>query len=895
MPRRHRYVPPSSVAMFVSLLLSQLPARSWADDSALKVTTPVARSPVYDLSQATIFNKVLYYVNAQYFDKTRIDGRRMLWGVLDYLQRDVPELFVDRLPDDVPRAIRVRVGDQERTFPVDNVDSPWQLRGVVKDIFKFMQPNLAPVAPGDVSRRLVDIETTACNGMLNTLDPHSVLLDVDKFNDMRTTSAGPLGGSGLTIEMDRNGRIVVKKPIPDAPAIRAGIRPLDRIVRLNDESTANMTLQEVVDRLRGDVGSPVDVYVERAGLSVPKKFTIVRDYVRPPTIDPPAQILMVPAAQGRRAAKVGYFRLLSFAATAETDVAKALAFFDREKVNGIVMDLRTNSGGLYDQAKKESDYQWRLDPPSTANDNQPIGTVSYLYTPVASKRQPSVEDEPEPTLTSAPEEPEGLDDATIDYPVEFPRDLLAQTRSARRQDLLDQSRELVKPAQAEQDRKLQAAMAKLGVDWSPGPTSSVGSVETSLVLVGEVDKVTAGQTITIRGTVKNSGTAAVYRVWAVLHSGDVVFDQGEMVFGKIAPGASKTYDMTIRIPRYTFTRTDVIRAEFSGQGNLRAASAEMSLNIEGRRRPMFAYAYQTIDDVAGNRDGRVQKGERVRTLLRIKNIGDGVALRTGAMLRNGQDQPGILIGAGRFEVKDLAPGATQDFSFVYDVGENFRKDEYQLELMVADSVLGESIADKITVKIAPPDYAPATDDVSLSVERTGAPIRESPTADGRVLGHADKGSVFRGTGKISGYYRIDLEPGRPAFVAAADVSRGGSGRSTFRPTWHVTPPTLSISAPTVVSGPLVHIKGIATDDAEVRYIYAQVWNRETKLPPKKVLYLPNKGEKKRLPFEADVALWPGSNLIQFFARNGSQIQSSRSLMVLRQPAPGADQTRATTR
>jgi hypothetical protein len=66
----------------------------------------------------------------------------------------------------------------------------------------------------------------------------------------------------------------------------------------------------------------------------------------------------------------------------------------------------------------------------------------------------------------------------------------------------------------------------------------------------------------------------------------------------------------------------------------------------------------------------------------------------------------------------------------------------------------------------------------------------------------------------------------------------------------------------------------------VRYVYAQVWNRETKLPPKKVFYFPNKGEKKRLPFEADVALWPGSNLIQVFARNGNKIQSVGGLTVL---------------
>ena len=65
--------------------------------------------------------------------------------------------------------------------------------------------------------------------------------------------------------MDRKGRIVVKKPMPETPAIKAGIKAKDHIVRINNESTINMTLTEAVERLRGDVGAPVDVYIERDG------------------------------------------------------------------------------------------------------------------------------------------------------------------------------------------------------------------------------------------------------------------------------------------------------------------------------------------------------------------------------------------------------------------------------------------------------------------------------------------------------------------------------------------------------------------------------------------------------------------------------------------------------
>jgi carboxyl-terminal processing protease len=990
----------------------------------------------YQLSQAQIFSKTLYYVNSQYFDRTRLDPKRMLVGALDFLQRDVPEILADRFPERDPKQVTVKVNGESKVFPIERVDSPWALRSAMKDILAFIEPRLRPVATKDRARHLAEIEMTATNGMLYTLDPHSVLLDVDSFKDMRTTTQGKFGGLGIVIEMDRKGRITVKKPMPDTPAIRIGIKAKDHIVRINNESTMNMTLQEAVDRLRGDVGSPVDVYVDRSGVTTPKKFTIVRDYIRPPAIDPPARVLSVPGTGGQPAAKIGYFRIISFSANTETDLAKTLSYFEHEKVKGIIMDLRGNPGGLYDQAQKvadafiesgvlvsmvgvggaqrkdehatrngdtkvplavlvsqtsasaseivagalknldrgviigettfgkgsvqmlfdipspvpfgknseddklglklttaqyltpgdvsiqgvgvtpdielvrarvekksdeawislqpstrrrqESDYEWHLENPNAHKGGHPFESVSYLFVPPPGKDQNHADDE---DVENNPDEEdaEEPEEARIDYPIELARDFLAQAKTAQRQELVNSSKPFFDKARAEQDKKLSLALEKLGVDWSNGPATAQGVLQTSLSLSEGESKGRGGQPIKIRGIVKNIGSTTAYRVRAVLRSDNLLFDENEMVFGKVAPGASKTYDLWVKIPRNSLTRTDVLRAEFSGQGKLNASSAEMTLNIEGKAHPLFAYAYQTIDDVAGNRDGRVQKGERVRTVVRIKNIGTGTALRTEAIVRNGAGQEGILISAGRFETKDLAPNATKDFSFVYEVGNEFQGDEYQLELTVADTVLGESISDKIKIKIAPPGPAPSPDEGTVTATKTNLALRESPENNALVLGYANRGSSFHCTGKLGDFSRVELEPGRPAFVATADVSRGGSGAPTYRQAWDVTPPVLSVNAPTVVTGNSVHIKGIATDNTEVKDVYVRVWNRESKLPPKKVFYLPNKGEKTQLPFETDVPLWPGSNLIQVFARESNEVQSVQTLMVLQRPSVSVSQ------
>jgi carboxyl-terminal processing protease len=990
-------------------------------------------STAYDLSQIPVFTKALYYVNNNYFDKTRLDPKRMLVGALDFLQRDVPEILVDRFPERDPKQVTIKVNQQARTFNIERVESPWSLRTSLQEIFRFVQPNLQPVAAKEEARRLVEIEMTATNGMLYTLDPHSILLDVESFKDMRTTTQGKFGGLGIVIEMDRKNRIVVKEPMKETPAARAGIKPKDHIVRINSESTVNMTLQEAVDRLRGDPGAPVDVYIER-GATPAKKYSIVRDFIRPPAIHPDPRVLTAPAANGQPAAKIGYFRIVNFSANTDSDLTKALAMFEQEKVKGIIMDLRENPGGLYDQAQKvadafidsgvlvsmvgvggvqqkdehasrngepkvplavlinqrsasaseivagaiknlnrgviigetsfgkgsvqmlfditspvpfggkseddklglklttaqyltpgglsiqgvgvtpdieldrtrvdkrsdeavinlqnsarrrqESDYEWHLDHPSARKGTRPSEVISYLYVPPPGAKVPSEEDD-----DSAAEDGEAddstADDNRTDFQIDFARDLLAQAKSMKRSEVVASSKAFFDRVRAEEDKKVAQAIEKLGVDWSAGPTSGApGQLQVSLAPLGGDGKVAAGNSVKVRGTVKNVGGSTVYRARAVLKSDNLLFDENEMVFGKLAPGASKTYDLTVKVPKNSLTRTDVIHADVLAQGPVKAGSAELMVNIDGKPRPQFAYTYQTIDDVQGNKDGLVQRGERVRLLMKVKNIGHGASLKTEAILRNGQGQEGILISAGRFDGKELPVGATKPFSFVYEVSPDFKGEDFQLELMVGDTILGESVTDKIKIKVAGGPVAVQPDSEVVTVASGEAMLREAPVDGALVIGRASKGLSFKATGKSGPFTRVEIEPNRFAFVNTADVHGGGTVQGTFKPEWHVTPPVLTVSAPTVVNGNQVHVKGTVTDDHEVKDVYVRVWNRDSKLPPKKVFYLPNRGDKNRLTFEADVPLWPGSNLVQVFARETNEIQSVQTIVVL-EKGPGA--------
>jgi carboxyl-terminal processing protease len=1034
-------------AVALALVLS---VRHRGDDLQLEANSPLRAAvrqaaSAYDLSQLPVITKTLFYVRENYFDKSRFDHKRMLVGALDFLQRDVPEILIDRYPERDPKQVKVRVGGQEQTFNIEQVDSPWSMRRVLQDIFRFVQPNLQPVGSKDEARRLLDVEVAAANGMLYTLDPHSVLLDVESFKEMRTQTQGKFGGLGIVIGQDPKGRIVVRKPMPETPASKAGIKAKDHIARINNESTVNMTLTEAVERLRGDVGSPVDVYIERKGVEGAKKYTIVRDSIRPPAIEPAPRVMTVPAAGGQPAAKIGYFRIVQFNANTEPNLTEALAMFEREKVKGIIMDLRSNPGGLYDQAQKvadafidsgvlvsmvgvggsqrkdehasrngtvkaplavlvnqlsasaseivagavknldrgvvigettfgkgsvqmlfdipspvtvgskgeddrlglklttaqyltpgdvsiqgvgvtpdvdlvrlrvqkfqdesviqlqrssrrrqESDYEWHLDHPSALKGAKPAETVSYLFVPPPGQERRAAEDDDDDGENaeqeeSEDEESEALEENLIDFPMEFARDLLASTKAARRREMITGAKAFFDKVRGEEDKKLAGALEKMGVDWSAGPASPpAGQVQVSLTTPGSDHKVAAGNTVKIRGTVKNVGTAPVYRVHALLSSENPYFDENEMVFGKIAPNESKSFDLVVKVAKATLTRTDVIRAAVFGQGSLRANPAELTLNVEGKPRPLFAYSYQTVDDVKGNQDGRVQVGEKVRMLVKVKNIGPGPAVKTEAILRNGPGQEGILISAGRFEAKDLAPGATKTFSFVYEIGSEFRGEDYQLELMVGDSVLGESVTDKIRVKVtgAPTPVEASTG--TVTVTHGDVALREAPVADALVVGKAANGAGLKVTGKAGNFVRVELEAGRPAFVASTDVKTGGALKLAFTPTWQVTPPVLTVSGPSVVNGSAVTVKGLVTDDVVVKDLFIRVYNRDSKLPAKKVYYMSNRGEKTRMPFQTDVPLWPGSNIVQVFARETNDVQSVATLVVLQKQGPALVQAR----
>ncbi|WP_112320469.1 S41 family peptidase [Oceanibium sediminis] len=188
---------------------------------------------------------------------------------------------------------------------------------------------------------------SAINGMLSSLDPHSSYLAPDDFSDMREQTRGEFGGLGIEVTQE-DGFIKVVTPIDDTPAARAGVEPGDFITHVDDEPILGLTLSEAVDLMRGPVGSDLTITIVREGEEEPFDLTITRD------------IITVRAVRARTEANVVVLRVSSFTEQTYPNLESGLAeqveeLGGMDNVDGFVIDLRNNPGGLLNQAVAVSD------------------------------------------------------------------------------------------------------------------------------------------------------------------------------------------------------------------------------------------------------------------------------------------------------------------------------------------------------------------------------------------------------------------------------------------------------------------------------------------------------------------------------------------------------------
>ncbi|MCC6748736.1 MAG: PDZ domain-containing protein [Deltaproteobacteria bacterium] len=982
----------------------------------------------YDLTALKVFTVVLGRIKDHYVEPERVKPREMLREALDAIEKEVAEVLIKEAPD--KKTLTIRVQDTERTFDVSGVDSPWALSSRMKSILRFMQPHLLPATD------IRDVEYAAINGMLSTLDPHSVLLKPDLYNEMKLSTRGEFGGLGIVIAMIQ-GVLTVMNPMKGTPAETAGIKSCDQILKINDDSTMNMTLNQAVSKLRGVPGSRVDVTIQRAGWAKPVRKTLTRAIIKVDSVN--SRII---------SKKIGYVRLGSFQGNSYDDLRDHVRKLKKKGMKGLILDLRGNPGGLLDQAIKISDMfiesgtllttvshagklreekRAKLDgteerypiavlvssgsasaseivagalkhldraviigrttfgkgsvqvlydnddgsalkltiaqyltpgdisiqsvgitpdigtAPAVVKDDflrlrineqftreqdlskhlthrnvrrneKPLRTVRYLATDAQPHKDEEEEEEDQEkegaNLCLFPDrrcKPTDEDKFVEDFQIRLARDLLAQARGWRRSQVLAGSTAFFAKREQEEDKRVADALEKLGVDWSDGksdakaggspkPGDERPKLSVSVTTEPKGGKAKACQAMKLKVTVKNEGKVAAHRLQAVSESTNRLFAGRELAFGRVEPGASRTWVLPMKI-RDLPTRVDDVTLKFTDGSGTAYPPNTFHLSTKGVDRPTFAYGYQMVDDIQGNEDGRIQRGEQLRLLVKVRNTGKGPAFRTMTTLRY-LGASAATVGKGRFDLGRLEPGESKTASFTLDVDPGYQGSSLGLELKVYDDALGETVSDKLSFQVVQPQAGPAKASGGVRVNGKRVAIHAWAAADAPVVGHALRGGSFKVLGRHEGWYRILAAPERPAFVSSKEVTPGSEGGTArFQASWQVTPPKLTLQVPTyLTSAATIRVSGSAVDETKVADLFIFVRNPDAKVE-RKVYYQSTRNSKtpNRLDFATDLPLWPGANYVSVYTRESADVQANETVVIFRKRDKGAKEGAAAAR
>jgi len=988
----------------------------WPRENGLQIdidTSPRARAAreqtPWDLTKLTVMNRAILEVNEHYVDPTRVDHQRMMLAGLNAIQRSVAPVLVHY--EDDAENLKVQVNSDEGEFAIADVSSPWELAERFREVFGFLQEHLENEEDLD----LRDVEYAAVNGMLKTLDPHTVLLTPKVFAEMQTSTRGEFGGLGIVISI-RDGHLTVIRPMPDTPAFKAGLERNDRIVKINDESTLNMPLQEAVDRLRGTPGSKVDIYITRknhAGTwSNPRRVQLTRAVIHIESVE-----------QRMLQGGVGYIRINNFQGNTEKDVRRALSTLRKRKMKGLVLDLRGNPGGLLDQAVQVADTFLDGGPIVTTSSQDPHqreekfarsggtepdypmvvlinggsasaseivagalknhdraliigeqsfgkGSVQVLYNfqdgsalklTVAQYLTPgevsiqgvgivpdiaispmtvdkddmdlkvdqiflreselpshltheSASDSQRPSVVlgyylsselrqrlreAEPNEEENEDQEN--FLIRFSRNLVANAKSSRRPLMLKSARPVLERIQRQEDEKVARDLRKLGIDWSVGANKGPSDVKVvAKTSVGD-KPARAGDPLDLEVQVTNEGDQTLYQLRAVTRSDNRLFEGRELVFGKLEPGETRSWKTTLgvcrmeedekrvcRIPRDVADRADGIVVEFEEAHGRIPEPVEVRTVIRALPEPRFAHGIQVADNVSGNGDGRVQRGEQVTLYLTVKNVGAGRTYEVQANLSNRSGR-GVLLNNGRFQTENLAPGDEWVVPFTFQVLPDFEGEAAELELAVIDTDLRVYATEKVAV----PVYEDAQPLRPLKPKRVvsvpaGTVVREAPSESAPVVATLPKPArLLASATSPQGFERVELGEGRPGWVASDSASRS-KGPVTKDPelAWATkdAPPELEIVGleSFVTREDTLRVQGRASDPDQVRDLYIFSSGR-------KVYYESN--EQSRTPteleFNAEIPLQPGLNNVMVVAREDSDSESRHFFTIRRDAEDGS--------
>lgn len=293
------------------------------------------------LSDSLLIDSILTIVQNYYVDEDRVENKKLMEETLKALE--VADFI--RLSFPTNETWNVQKGGETLSF---RLTANYTFDDLVRDCLKvsrFLDRH------DSTKKKKKDDKTGArlvINALLAGLDPHSNLLDTEEYRDLRQGTEGSFGGLGVVVGM-QNDVLTVVKPLPKSPASRAGVGKLDRIMSIDDKNTFGTTLDDLIQYMRGEPGTKVRLSLLRDGDLAPRNVMLTREIIQVDSVESK----LIPSARGN----VVYAFIDSFSSRTAAELREALlkAQQTKQPIEGVILDMRSNPGGLLDQAVKVAD------------------------------------------------------------------------------------------------------------------------------------------------------------------------------------------------------------------------------------------------------------------------------------------------------------------------------------------------------------------------------------------------------------------------------------------------------------------------------------------------------------------------------------------------------------
>ncbi len=306
----------------------------------LKKDIPVSIQSIPPSKDSKMISRIMQLMEENYVDASMVNPLDILRKASKNLERALPPLLVK----ESQKSFDLSLGDKKLSIPVDLSFRISDMAMPISHILGFVNQYYQG-KPDEEDRT-----TIALTGATETLDPHTNYMSKKYYNEFKIGTKGNFGGLGIVIGV-RQGVLTVISPLEDTPAFKAGVRAKDQIVQINEESTVNMNISEAVDKLRGPVGTKVNIVIKREGEEQPINLSLTRAMIH------------IQSVAGRMVDDhFGLIRLKNFQQDTFDYFTKMYKSFNKSPdstnspLHGLILDLRGNPGGLLDQAIQISDF-----------------------------------------------------------------------------------------------------------------------------------------------------------------------------------------------------------------------------------------------------------------------------------------------------------------------------------------------------------------------------------------------------------------------------------------------------------------------------------------------------------------------------------------------------------